>query len=64
MGITTVYRIHDPPSAEVDAVPAVRLSLRRTERLHQRNFRGHAKVGWLDSRHTVSPSNFRDSDRQ
>ena len=31
--------------------------------IHDRNFRGHTKIGWLDSRHTFSFGNFQDSNR-
>jgi uncharacterized cupin superfamily protein len=31
--------------------------------IHDRNFRGHTKIGWLDSRHTFSFGNFQDLNR-
>jgi quercetin 2,3-dioxygenase len=31
--------------------------------IHDRNLRGHTKIGWLDSRHTFSFGNFQDPSR-
>ena len=31
--------------------------------IHDRNLRGHTKIGWLDSHHTFSFGNFQDSNR-
>jgi quercetin 2,3-dioxygenase len=32
-------------------------------KIHDRNLRGHTKIGWLDSRHTFLFGNFQDPDR-
>jgi quercetin 2,3-dioxygenase len=34
-----------------------------THTIHDRNLRGHSKIGWLDSWHTFSFSNFQDPNR-